>query len=98
MGGDFYWTSGSSDISFIDVTLMNSGGFAYYVTSNHGPITYIRNKVTYGYPPILGGEPPLVTTSADGMHFFANQYGPTIINCLVEGTQVFVATTSNISS
>jgi hypothetical protein len=49
---------------------------------------YCRIRITYAPPPSLtGAVPPLITCSADGLHYIAAEQGPTIQNSLFEGTQ-----------
>jgi hypothetical protein len=41
--------------------------------------------VTYGPPATTGGMAPLISSSADGLHYVGHQHGPTLIYSLFEG-------------
>jgi hypothetical protein len=77
----------SSLVSYIDVTILNCGGFGFFSHAGDGGHVYRRVRITYAPPPVKGGIPPLVTCSADGLHEQATKKGPTIQNSLFEGTQ-----------
>jgi hypothetical protein len=83
----FFLNSNSALISYIDVTILNCGGFGYFTYGGDGGHVYRRVRITYAPPPVKGGTPPLITCSADGFHYIAAKKGPTIQNCLFEGTQ-----------
>jgi hypothetical protein len=83
----FFFALNSALISYIDVTILNCGGFGFYTYAGDGGHVYRRVRITYAPPPVPGGIPPLITCSADGHHTIATKQGPTIQNSLFEGTQ-----------
>jgi hypothetical protein len=83
----FFFAANSALISYIDVTILNCGGFGFYTYAGDGGHVYRRVRITYAPPPVAGGIPPLITCSADGHHTIATKQGPTIQNSLFEGTQ-----------
>jgi hypothetical protein len=83
----FFCASNSSLISYIDVTILNCGGYGFFTYGGDGRHVYRRVRSTYAPPPVTGGIPPLITCSADGHHTIATKQGPTIQNSLFEGTQ-----------
>jgi hypothetical protein len=83
----FFYAYNSSLLSYIDVTILNCGGFGFFAYAGDGGHLYRRVRITYAPPPVNGGTPPLITCSADGLHYMAIKQGPTIQNSLFEGTQ-----------
>eukprot|EP01119_Soliformovum_irregulare_P014497 TRINITY_DN3965_c0_g2_i1.p1 TRINITY_DN3965_c0_g2~~TRINITY_DN3965_c0_g2_i1.p1 ORF type:complete len:602 (+),score=153.66 TRINITY_DN3965_c0_g2_i1:27-1832(+) len=83
----FYSTKECRNISFIDITIYQCGGFAWVSLGGDGGHLYQRVAIRYGPPPIESGMRPLVTCSADGIHHVASHQGPRIIDSLFEGMQ-----------
>jgi hypothetical protein len=84
----FFYASHSALISYIDVTILNCGGYGFFAYGGVGGHIYRRIRITYAPPPpVTGAIPPLITCSADGLHYIAAERGPTIQNSLFEGTQ-----------
>jgi hypothetical protein len=84
----FFYASNSAYISYIDVTILNCGGYGFFAYG--GVIGHVHRRIRITYappPPVAGAVPPLVTCSADGLHFIAAEQGPTIQQSLFEGTQ-----------
>jgi hypothetical protein len=84
----FFYASNSGFISYIDVTILNCGGYGFFTFGGVGGHVYRRIRITYAPPPpVAGAVPPLITCSADGLHYIAAEQGPTIQNSLFEGMQ-----------
>ena len=84
----FFYASESAFISYIDVTILNCGGYGFFADGGVGGHIYRRIRITYASPPpVAGAVPPLITCSADGLHYIAAEQGPTIQNSLFEGMQ-----------
>jgi hypothetical protein len=84
----FFYAFNSTSISYIDVTILNCGGYGFFVYAGVGDHLYRRVRITYAPPPaVAGAVPPLITCSADGFHYIATEKGPTIQNSLFEGMQ-----------
>ena len=84
----FFYASNSALISYIDVTILNCGGYGFFASGGVGGHVYRRVRITYAPPPpSTGAIPPLITCSADALHYIAAEQGPTIQNSLFEGMQ-----------
>jgi hypothetical protein len=84
----FFYAANSALISYIDVTILNCGGYGFFTYGGVGGHVYRRIRITYAPPPsVTGAVPTLITCSADGLHYIAAEQGPTIQNSLFEGTQ-----------
>lgn len=84
----FFYASNSAYISYIDVIILNCGGYGFFASGGVGGHLYRRIRITYAPPPpVAGAVPPLITCSADGFHYIAAEQGPTIQNSLFEGMQ-----------
>ena len=74
-----------TDMTFSNLTLENNG--LYGIVEFGGVATkYLGCKITYGPPPPGATVPPIVATSADGLHSLYGNPGPDIENCVIEGT------------
>lgn len=83
-----FYASNSALISYIDVTILNCGGYGFFASGGEGGHIYRRVRITYAPPPpSTGAVPPLITCSADALHYIAAEQGPTIQNSLFEGMQ-----------
>eukprot|EP01119_Soliformovum_irregulare_P010438 TRINITY_DN2566_c0_g1_i2.p1 TRINITY_DN2566_c0_g1~~TRINITY_DN2566_c0_g1_i2.p1 ORF type:complete len:646 (-),score=143.48 TRINITY_DN2566_c0_g1_i2:68-2005(-) len=82
-----YNTNRCTNISFIDITVYQCGGLAWSNLGGDGGHLYQRIAIRYGPPPIPNGMTPLITCSADGIHFIGAKRGPTVIDSLFEGMQ-----------
>ena len=74
-----------ADMIFQDLTLGNSGLYGI-VEFNGNNNRYERCRVTYGPNPPGATEAPIVSTVADGFHSLDATLGPTLLNCVIEGT------------
>jgi hypothetical protein len=84
----FFYAFNSTSISYIDVTILNCGGYGFYAYRGVGGHIYRRVRITYAPPPpVAGAVPPLITCSADGLHEMATEQGPTVEDSLFEGMQ-----------
>ena len=84
----FFYASNSASISYVDVTILNCGGYGFFASGGVGGHVYRRVRITYApAPPVPGAVPPLITCSADALHYIAAEQGPTIQNSLFEGMQ-----------
>ncbi|PRP85330.1 hypothetical protein PROFUN_06932 [Planoprotostelium fungivorum] len=85
-GVTFHGIYGSTNFSFIDVTITGSGAFAWYLDSGNGGHLFQRVKVMRNpNPPVPGGVPPVLSTSADGIHAVGMKKGPIVVDSLFEG-------------
>jgi hypothetical protein len=84
----FFYAANSALISYIDVTILNCGGYGFFADRGIGGHVYRRVRITYAPPPpVTGAVPPLITCSADGLHYISGEKGPIIQNSLFEGMQ-----------
>ena len=85
IGGFSFIVSDCTDMTFSHLTLGNNG--LYGIVEFRGVATrYLGCKITYGPPPPGATVPPVVATSADGLHSLYGNPGPDIENCVIEGT------------
>ena len=84
-GGFSFVVKKCTNMIFQDCTLGNSGLYGIVEFEGHNN-RYERCKVTYGPKPPGATESPLAATVADGFHSIGGTLGPTLLNCLIEGT------------
>ena len=74
-----------ANMIFQDLTLGSSGlyGIVEFDGNNN---RYERCSITYGPKPPGASEAPIAATGADGFHSLGSTLGPTLLNCLIEGT------------
>ncbi len=73
------------NVTFQNLKLGNNGLYGIVEFGCSGSV-YDHVQITYGPSPPGATEPPIVATSADGLHSLYGDPGPTIINCVIEGT------------
>ena len=83
----FFYAFNSSLVSYVDITILNCGGYGFFAYRGDGGHVYRRVRITYAPPPVNGSVLPLITCAADGLHYIAAKQGPTIQNSLFEGMQ-----------
>ena len=74
-----------ANMIFQDLVLGNNGLYGI-VEFNSNNDRFERCQITYGPKPPGAIEPPIVSTVADGFHSLGGTVGPTLLNCLIEGT------------
>lgn len=84
-GGFSFEVKDCAGMIFQDLTLGNSGlyGIVEFAGKNN---RYERCHVTYGPKPPGATEAPIAATEADGFHSLGSTQGPTLLNCVIEGT------------
>lgn len=73
------------NVTFQNLKLGNNGLYGIVEFGCSGSV-YDHVQITYGPPPPGATEAPIVATSADGLHSLYGDPGPTITNCVIEGT------------
>ena len=85
IGGFSFTVSDCAHVTFSDLTLGNNGLYGI-VEFRCVATRYLGCKITYGPLPPGATVPPIVATSADGLHSLYGNPGPDIENCVIEGT------------
>ena len=80
-----FLVSDCANMTFSGLTLGNNGLYGI-VEFRCVATKYLGCRITYGPPPPGATVPPIVATSADGLHSLYGDPGPDIEGCVIEGT------------
>lgn len=83
-GGMTVTIDGAINSTFSDVTLFGGPAFGFLEAAGGGN-TYLRPIITYPDPPPGAAHPPLLSTSADGLHSSGARVGPRVEGAHFQG-------------